>query len=84
MARVHADDEESYRELQRRADRICSLIVASDYPAIDIVIGIRQLRDFAESRFPDRLVLFEMVYESRFRRLWKQFRQDSEEPLPDW
>jgi len=84
MAYRHAHDEESYRQLQRRADRICSLIVASDYPAIDIVIGIRQLREFAESHFPDRVRLFEMVYESRFRRLWKQFRQDSEEPLPEW
>ena len=84
MALHHGDDEESYRQLQRGADRICSLIVASDYPAIDIVISIRQLREFAEGHFPDRIRLFKMVYESRFRRLWKQFRQDSEEPLPEW
>ncbi|MFO7957869.1 MAG: hypothetical protein R6X33_12310 [Candidatus Brocadiia bacterium] len=79
-----SDQEGAYRRLQRRADRISSLIVASDYPAIDIVSEIRNLREFVESRFPDRMRLFEMVYESRFRRLWEQFRDSREEPLPDW
>lgn len=83
MERV-SDQEGAYRRLQRRADRISSLIVASDYPAIDVVIEIRNLREFVESRFPDRVRLFEMVYESRFRRLWEQFRGSREEPLPDW
>jgi hypothetical protein len=77
-------EEERYRKLQRRADRICSLIVASDYPAIDVVIQIRKLRSFAEEHFPDRMRLFERIYESRFRRLWEQFRADSGEELPEW
>jgi len=79
-----SDRERAYRDLQRRADRISSLIVTGDYPAIDVVIQIRNLRGFVESRFPDRMRLFEMVYESRFRRLWEQFREPREEPLPDW
>jgi len=79
-----ARDEQTYRELQRQADSICSLIVASDYPAIDVVIKIRQLREFARAHFPDRMRVFEMVYESRFRRLWEQFRDESGEPLPEW
>ena len=75
---------QAYSRLQREADRISSLIVASDYPAIDIVIAIRGLRDFVQDRFPDRVSFFEMVYESRFRRLWEQFRRDAEGPLPAW
>ena len=77
-------DEEAYRKLQRRADRICSLIVASDYAAIDVAIEIRNLREFCQQEFPDRMELFGQVYESRFRRLWEQFRGDSGEELPDW
>ena len=71
-------------QVQERAERIASLIIASDYPAIDIVIEIRKLRRFVEDNMPEKVRLFEMVYESRFRRLWKQFRQDGEGPLPEW
>ena len=77
-------EEERCRELQRRADRISSLIVASDYPAIDVVIEIRKARDFADEHFPGRMYLFEGIYGQRFRRLWEQFRSGSGEELPDW
>jgi hypothetical protein len=61
-------------ELQRRADRISSLIVASDYPDVDIDIEIGNLRRWCAEHLPDRAELFEMVYVSRFQRLREQFR----------
>ncbi len=61
-------------ELRRKADRLCVLIVASDYPDVDIDIEIASLRRWCERRLPDRLDLFELVYASRFRRLREQFR----------
>jgi hypothetical protein len=70
--------------MQRRADRICSLIVASDYPAVDIAIEARALKEFAGRHFPGRMELFRLIYESRFRRLWEQFRVGSGQPLPQW
>ena len=80
----NAEEEALYRELQRRADRICSMIVAGDYAAIDVVIQVTKLRDYALQHFPDRMDLFEEIYESRFKRLWDQFRYDSDEKLPEW
>ncbi len=74
----------AYRALQRWADRIVSLIVASDYPAIDVVIEIRKLKEFAQAHFKGRERLFEMVYESRFRRLWQQFRSHRDGELAQW
>lgn len=65
-------------EIQREADRICSLIVASDYPEIDIELMKAALRDKVEEYFPDRGYLFDMIYESRFRRLCEQFRTGEE------
>lgn len=61
-------------ELRWRADRIASLIVASDHPDVDIDIEIDNLRRWCASRLPDRLELFDMIYQSRFRRLREQFR----------
>ena len=83
MGRHRQTDREGSRALRRRADRIARLIVATDYPAIDVVIEIRKHREFAQEHFPDRMRLFEMVYEGRFRRLWAQFRP-GDEALPDW
>lgn len=62
------------KDLKYRADRICALIVASDYPDVDIDIEISGLRRWCEKHFPDRGDLFEMVYVSRFQRLREQFR----------
>ena len=61
-------------DLKRQADRICSLIVASDYPDIDIDIEIRNLRKWCGRHLPERRDLFEIIYVNRFQRLREQFR----------
>jgi hypothetical protein len=64
-----------YRRFQRRVDKLCFLIVATDTPRREIDLERMNLRAQAISLFPDKLDLYKMVYESRFRRLWEQFRQ---------
>ena len=68
-------DRELARELRRRADRISSLILTSDYPDVDLDLAIGGLRAWVREHLPERLELFEMVYASRFRRLREQFRR---------
>ncbi len=76
MTRSPVDSESILAaNLRRRADRICSLIVGSDYPDIDIEIEVRALRRWCRDQLPDRLELFDMIYGSRFQRLRQQFRQ---------
>ncbi len=60
--------------LKRRADRIAFFIVASDLPEIDILIEEENLREECSQLFPDRMHLYEMIYDARFRRLFEQFR----------
>ena len=67
------------RELQRMADRVCTLILSSDLPAIDIEIEKGKVRERCLELYPDREWLYEMIYESRFDRLWEQFRGDGAE-----
>ena len=62
------------RSLQRMVDRVCVLILSTDLPEIDIEIEKNKVRDHCLELYPDREHLFEMIYESRFRRLWEQFR----------
>ena len=69
---------ERVAQLQRGADRICNLILYSDYPEVDILIERRKLRGRCEGLFPDRMELYDMIYESRFDRLWEQFRLPEE------
>ena len=78
-------DREMALELRRLADRICFLILSTDYPEIDIEIEKTELRQRCRELFPDRMDLYEMIYESRFRRLWQQFREDtSKDDLSAW
>jgi len=65
---------ERMRELQHMADRVCVLILSSDLPAIDIEIEKNKVRERCLGLYPDREQLYEMIYESRFQRLWEQFR----------
>lgn len=74
-----ADPRERLRELQRMADRVCVLILSSDLPAIDIEIEKAKVRDHCLELYPDREQLYEMIYESRFQRLWEQFRDEPAE-----
>jgi len=65
---------EKMKELSRMADKVCRLILNSDYPDVDIAIARSRLRERCEELFPDRMDLFDLIYESRFDRLWSQFR----------
>ncbi|MGA2063053.1 MAG: hypothetical protein ABSG67_21485 [Thermoguttaceae bacterium] len=67
---------ESMREIQRLADRVCVLILSSDLPAIDIEIEKNKVREHCLELYPDQEQLYEMIYESRFQRLWDQFREE--------
>jgi hypothetical protein len=65
------------RELQRLADRVCILILSSDLPAVDIEIAKNQVRERCLELFPDQEPLYDMIYESRFQRLWEQFGHET-------
>ena len=73
------DPRERMREVGHMADWVCTLILSSDLPAIDIEIEKNKVRERCLELYPDREELYEMVYESRFQRLWDQFREEPTE-----
>lgn len=68
------EEERKSRELRRQADRICFLIVSTDLPAYEIEMEKRKLRNRCLEYFPEMMGVYERIYESRFIRLWEQFR----------
>lgn len=68
-------EDRKVREITTMADRIVSLIVGSDYPMIDIEIEKQKLRERISELFPDKIDLYDLIYEPRFRRLKDQFRE---------
>jgi len=68
------------RRLQRGADRLCSLILHRGVPEAEVRRERDRLRATCRRLFPDRMELFEMIFERRFDRLWAQFRAPLEEP----
>ncbi len=69
------DPREAQRELSNMADRVCHLILSSEYPDVDVAIEKEKVRARCEELFPDRMELYEMIYENRFQRLWDQWRE---------
>ncbi len=72
------EDKEALDRLQRQADRICGHIVSGNLPDVDIEILKANLRREFEVHFPDKMNLYDMVYEARFKRLKEQFGGDRE------
>ena len=62
------------RAFQRKADDISRLIIDTDLPWVDIAIHIETLRREADRLYPLKKDLFNLVYVSRFKRLWAQWR----------
>jgi hypothetical protein len=69
--------EEAYQNFQRHVDRLCFLIVATDCSEREIEIERLHLRVQAMNLLPDKIPLYDLIYERRFRRLREQFRQGS-------
>ena len=67
---------EGLDELSRQSDRIVNLILYSSLPRVDIEIQIEQFREECLRRYPGSEDLFEMVYASRFRRIWQQWEKE--------
>ena len=57
-----------------KVDRVCTLILF-ERPECEIDSARLELRSEAERLFPDKAQLYEIIYESRFCRLWEQFRK---------
>ena len=76
VARLNAlcAEDDAVQALQRQADDICQMIVSGEAPQIDIEIQQTRLRHAVSQLFPDQHTLYQLIYETRFRRLWQQFR----------
>ncbi len=72
---VVVPSEQAYRRVQRRADHLCFLILAGDLSEREFKIERLYLRTEFARIFPEKLSWYDMIYESRFRRIWEQFRQ---------
>lgn len=78
------DERKKAKSIQADAQRICRMILNENCPAVDIDIEKEKLREKVRQFFPDKMQTYRMIYESRFKRLWDQFRSgpglDSEDP----
>jgi hypothetical protein len=67
----------AYRSFQRHVDRLCFLIVATACSDREIDIERLRLRTQAMQLFPEKVQLYDRIYETRFRRLREQFGSPS-------
>jgi hypothetical protein len=70
-------EDPAYRSFQQHVDRLCFLIVATACSDREIDIKRLHLRTQAMQLFPEKIHLYDWIYESRFRRLREQFRNSS-------
>ena len=78
-----ADERSGMDELARQSDRIVNLILYSDLPRVDIEIQIENFREDCLRRYPGSDLLFEMIYASRFRRIWQQWLEERPKGEPE-
>lgn len=69
------DERRKAASIQHGAEAICHMILDENCPEVDIEIAKEKLKERVRQLFPDKMATYEMIYESRFKRLWEQFRQ---------
>ena len=69
-----AEERKNAQEIQQYAQVICQMILNEECPAVDIEIAKAKLEEKVKQFFPDKMETYRMIYESRFKRLWDQFR----------
>lgn len=67
-------EREQAKEIQQDAQIICQMILNEECPAVDIEIAKTRLEEKVKKLFPDKMETYRLIYESRFKRLWDQFR----------
>jgi len=67
-------ESRTLRSFESKADEVSRLILNTDLPWVDIAIQIEKLRGEAERLFPLKMDLFDLIYISRYHRLWDQWR----------
>ncbi|MBI4358629.1 MAG: hypothetical protein HY584_04950 [Candidatus Omnitrophica bacterium] len=70
------EEQKKAREIQRDAQVICQMILDEGRQAVDIEIAKARLEEKVRKFFPDKIETYRMIYESRFNRLWNQFRAE--------
>jgi hypothetical protein len=78
---THNPDRDKMACLGRLADEVSILVLSDSYPEIDVVIAVENLREMATNLFPGCEGLYDMIYVSRFRRLWEQWRHCGAAPF---
>lgn len=73
------EEDEAVQRLSREAEKIVSLILHTEYQKVDIEIEREKLRELCRELFPDKEYLYDMIYGTRFDRLWEQFRENKAE-----
>jgi len=68
------EERERAQEIQQEASRISQMILDESCPEVDIEIAKAKLKERVAELFPNKLSVYEMIYEARFKRLWDQFR----------
>ena len=67
-------DQDYVFGLKQKADLICILILCEKISDETIAGERKLLRQWCKKVLPDRMELYDLIYESRFNRLISQFR----------
>ncbi|MCD6080885.1 MAG: hypothetical protein B6D53_01910 [Candidatus Omnitrophica bacterium 4484_49] len=68
-------EDEKVLKVQREADKICQMILNPGFDRVDIEIAKQQFLNLLQELFPDKIHLYDLIFEPRFQRLWEQFRR---------
>jgi len=66
---------ENYKlaQLKQKVDELCEKIKTGIFLE-DFFQKENQLRAYCQRLFPEKISLYDLIYRSRFKRIWEQFR----------
>lgn len=76
-------EKENLHRLRETVDRICQDLTEGRIKGEPELEGrVERARELCRELFPERLELFDLIYQSRLKRLWEQFGPSDPESGP--
>ena len=64
------------KQLKERVDELCEKIIAG-ISKEDFFRKEKEVQMLCQRLFPEKLELYKLIYQNRFKRLWEQFRGEN-------
>jgi hypothetical protein len=69
----YLDEDEKIEKLKAWVDTLCQKITKKEISSTEALLELKRIKEKAQKYLPDKIELFDLIYQNRVKRLIEQF-----------